>query len=229
MERDDPMNHMETQVSYEKRNTMGPGEKKRRGRRGPEERVDEEGLINLLKRKDQEALKAIMHKYRDRLFAVANRICNNQADAEEVVQDVFVTALDKIDRFERRSTLATWLYRITVNTALMKLRNQRMVHRNSVPMDDSYTALAEKESRPVTVGSVRSPDETFMSRELCEQIGRTVDGLPDVYREVFLLRGIQGLSTKEAGEILEVSPAAIKSRLHRSRDLLKERLDPYLD
>ncbi len=222
-----PMNHTDTQ--YDKGfEASGPDEKKRRGRRSTRQRLDEERTIDLLRNGDQEALKSIMEKYHGRLYAVANRICKNQADAEEVVQDVFVTALDKIDRFEGRSTLATWLYRIAVNTALMKLRNQRLVHRNSVPMDDADTALAEKESRPVTVGSVRPPEETFLSTELCEQIGRTVDGLPDVYREVFLLRGIHGMSTREAGQLLEVSPGAVKSRLHRSRDLIKERLEPYM-
>jgi RNA polymerase sigma-70 factor (ECF subfamily) len=197
--------------------------------KGPRRWTNEEGLVALLKGRDQEALRVIMRKYHDRLFAVANRICKNPADAEEVVQDVFVTALDKIDRFEGRSTLATWLYRIAVNTALMKLRNQRLVHRNSVPMDDANEALVEKESGPLSVGNVRSPDEAFLSRELCEQIGRTVEGLPDVYKEVFLLRGIHGLSTREAGEVLKVTPAAVKSRLHRSRDLIRERLDPYLE
>jgi len=171
----------------------------------------------------------VMRKYHGRLFAVANRICGNPADAEEIVQDVFVTALAKIDRFEGRSTLATWLYRITVNTALMKLRNQRLVHKNSVPMDDAYASLAEREGGPVFGGSVRPPDETYMSRELFQQIRNTVEGLPEPYKEVLLLRGIQGLSTKEAGKILNVTPAAIKSRLHRSRDLIRERLDPYLD
>jgi RNA polymerase sigma-70 factor (ECF subfamily) len=189
----------------------------------------EEELVERLKNRDPEALRVIMGKYHARLLAVANRICNNPADAEEIVQDVFLTALNKIDRFEGRSTLSTWLYRITVNTALMKLRNQRLVQKNSVPMDDVYALLAERESGPVLGGKVRPPDDMLMGRELCRQIQKTVEDLPDVYRDVFLLRGIQGLSTKEAGKILNVTPAAVKSRLHRSRDLIRERLNPYLD
>jgi len=223
------MNQMQTQRTYEGRRTRGTFSRKTRARMGPQGGVDEEGLVELLKDRDPEALKVVMRKYHDRLFAVANRICNNPADAEEIVQDVFVTALAKIDQFERRSTLATWLYRITVNTALMKLRNQRLVHKNTVPMDDAYAALAERDIGPISGGTVRSPDDTFMSMELCEQVRRTVEGLPDVYKEVFLLRGIQGLSTKETGKILNVTPAAIKSRLHRSRGLIRERLDPYLE
>jgi RNA polymerase sigma-70 factor (ECF subfamily) len=223
------MNRMQAERATANRKVRGGSSKKRRARRGPRGWTNEEGLVDLLKGRDQEALRLIMLTYRDRLFAVANRICNNPADAEEVVQDVFITALDKIHRFEGRSTLSTWLYRIAVNTALMKLRNQRLVHRNSVPMDDANESLVEKERGPSPFGKVRSPDEAFLSMELCEEIGRTLDGLPDVYREVFLLRGIHGLSTKEAGELLDVSPAAIKSRLHRSRDLIRERLHPYLD
>ena len=223
------MNQMQTQRATEARKAPGALPGKTRTRRTPQAVYDEEELVERLKDRDPEALKSTMRKYRARLLAVANRICNNPADAEEVVQDVFVTAQNKIDRFEGRSTLATWLYRITVNTALMKLRNQRLVHKNSVPMDDAYAALAEREGGPIFGGNVRPPDETYLSRELCEQIRQTVEGLPEPYKEVFLLRGIQGLSTKETGKILNVTPGAIKSRLHRSRDLIKERLDPYLD
>jgi RNA polymerase sigma-70 factor (ECF subfamily) len=200
-----------------------------RSRGGPKEGASETRLLEGLKNGDQEAVKTLMRKYHDRLFAVANRICNNPADAEEILQDVYMTALNKIDRFEQRSTLATWLHRITVNTALMKLRNQRLVHKNSVPMDDVHVALAESRSGVLSGEGVGSPDDTFMSTELCEQVRDTVEGLPEVYRNVFLLRGIQGLSTKETGRILNVTPAAIKSRLHRSRTLIKERLDPYLE
>ena len=223
------MNQMQTQRAAEARKAPGTFPGKTRTRRTPQSVYEEEELVGRLKDRDPEALKSIMHKYRARLLAVANRICNNPADAEEVVQDVFLTAQNKIDRFEGRSTLATWLHRITVNTALMKLRNQRLVHKNSIPMDDAYAALAEREGGPIFGGNVRSPDETYLSRELCEQIRQTVEGLPKPYKEVFLLRGIQGLSTKETGKILNVTPAAIKSRLHRSRGLIKERLDPYLD
>jgi len=223
------MNQMQTQRATEARKAPGTFPRKTRTRRTPQAVYDEDELVERLKDRDPEALKSIVRKYRARLLAVANRICNNPADAEEIVQDVFVTAQNKIDRFEGRSTLATWLYRITVNTALMKLRNQRPVHKNSVPMDDAYAVLAERQGGPIFGGNVRSPDETYMSRDLCEQICQTVEGLPDVYKEVFLLRGIQGLSTKETGKILNVTPAAIKSRLHRSCDLIKERLDPHLD
>jgi RNA polymerase sigma-70 factor (ECF subfamily) len=223
------MSQMQTQRAVEARKAPGALPGKTRTRRTPQAVYDEEELVERLKDQDPEALKSTMRKYRARLLAVANRICNNPADAEEVVQDVFVTAQNKIDRFEGRSTLATWLHRITVNTALMKLRNQRLVHKNSVPMDDAYAALAEREGGPILGRNARPPDETYLIRELCEQIRQTVEGLPEPYKEVFLLRGIQGLSTKETGKILNVTPGAIKSRLHRSRDLIRERLDPYLD
>ena len=223
------MNQIQTPHASEARRAPGTFSRKTRTRRAPQAAHDEGELVERLKDRDPEALEVVMRKYHGRLFAVANRICNNPADGEEIVQDVFVTALAKIDRFEGRSTLATWLYRITVNTALMKLRNQRLVNKNSVPMDDAYAAFAEREGGPIFGGNVRPPDETYMSRELCEKIRQTVEGLPVVYKEVFLLRSIQGLSTKETGRILSVTPAAIKSRLHRSRDLIKERLNPYLE
>lgn len=222
------MNRVQIQRASKARSAAGASSRKTRRRRDPQAWCEEEELVERLKNRHPEALKFAMRRYRARLLAVANRICKNPADAEEIVQDVFVTALAKIDHFEGRSTLATWLYRITVNTALMKLRNQRLVHKNTVPMDDVYTMLAERESGPVSGGNVRSPDDALMGMELCRQIRETVEDLPDAYRRVFLLRGIQGLSTREAGRILNVTPAAVKSRLHRSRHLIRERLDPYL-
>ena len=176
------MNQMQTQHATEAPKAPGTLHRKNRTRRTPDAVHDEEKLVERLKDWDPEALESIMSKYRARLLAVANRICKNPADAEEIVQDVFVTAQNKIDRFEGRSTLATWLHRITVNTALMKLRNQRLVHKNSIPMDDAYPVLAERESGSIFGGNVRSPDETYLSRELCEQIRQTVEGLPDSTR-----------------------------------------------
>lgn len=188
----------------------------------------EEDLLELLKKGDQEAIRILMHRYHDKLFAVANRICNNPADAEEILQDVYMIALKKVDRFEGRSTLSTWLYRITVNAALMKLRSQR-VSKNTVSMDNLTTLLGEDENVLRSDVEVRSPDDKMLTRELYEQIEDSVESLPEIYQSVFFLRDIQGFSIRETSEILHTTPAAIKSRLHRSRFFIKEKLANYLD
>jgi RNA polymerase sigma-70 factor (ECF subfamily) len=199
-----------------------------RPRRGKRDTGNQEKrILELLKKGDQEALREIMRKYHEKLFSVANRICNNPADAEEILQDVYMVALNKIDRFEERSTLSTWLYRITVNAALMKLRSQR-ANKGNVPIDGYTALLGEDENILRFDEAVRPPDENLMVKELYGKIKDCVETLPDIYQSVFFLRDVQGYSIKETSRMLHTTPAAIKSRLHRSRFFLREKLDQYL-
>ena len=202
--------------------SVKPGRRKR-GKGNPEKRI-----LELLKKGDEEALREVIGKYHEKLFSVANRICNNPADAEEILQDVYMVALNKIDRFEERSTLSTWLYRITVNAALMKLRSQR-TNRNNIPIDGYTALLGEDENILRFDEQVRSPDETLMMKELYEKVRDSVETLPDIYQSVFFLRDVQGYSIKETSRMLHTTPAAIKSRLHRSRFFLRERLGQYIN
>ena len=208
-----------------KRKNTGPKlvKTKREGTKGGDEKI----LLSLLKSGDPYGIKLIMNKYHEKLFSVANRICNNPADAEEVLQDVYMIAMNKIDRFEERSTLSTWLYRITVNAALMKLRSQRN-SKFTVSMDNLTTLISEEENSFRSDEEVKSPDDTLMTRELYEQINDSVSTLPEIYQDVFYLRDIQGFSIKETSDMLQTTPAAIKSRLHRSRFFLQEKLKPYI-
>jgi RNA polymerase sigma-70 factor (ECF subfamily) len=177
----------------------------------------------MLRQRHPDALRTVMDKYNDKLFAVANRICRNPADSEEVLQDVYMTALNKIDSFEERSSLSTWLYRITVNAALMKLRAQR-TSKNTISLDFSLSSQLEDEVSREMDGSQRSPLEGLVSRELHREIEKAVGTLPEIYKAVFLLRDVNGYSIKETSRILKTTPAAVKSRLHRSRQYLRERL-----
>ncbi len=186
----------------------------------------ERRLLESLKAGDHEAIREVIRKYHDKLFSVANRICNNPADAEEILQDVYMIALRKIDRFEERSTLSTWLYRITVNAALMKLRSQRS-NKTHLPIDGYTSLLGEEENILRFDEEMRPPDENLMSKELYEKIRVSVQDLPEIYRSVFFLRDVQGYSIKETSRMLDTTPAAIKSRLHRSRFFLREKLAPY--
>jgi len=193
-------------------------------RRGAE---DEKVLITLIKYHDAMGLRILMKRYHEKLFAVANRICNNPADAEEVLQDVYMIALNKIDKFEERSTLSTWLYRITVNAALMKLRSQRFT-KNTITVENLTSLQSDEETLMRFDEEARSPDDSLLTRELCSRIQESVETLPEIYQNVFFLRDIQGFSIKETSEMLQTTPAAIKSRLHRSRFFLQEKLKPYL-
>ncbi len=190
------------------------------------DRSEEKAILGLLKRGNQEGLERIMEKYHDKLYAVAYRICNNHLDAEEVLQDVYMTAMRKIDKFEERSTLSTWIYRITVNAALMKRRSQRH-QRSLVSLEAVGSFLMPDESQPSLAGRIRAQDDELMSKELYGRIHDVVDGLPEIYQRVFTLRDIQGYSIKETSRILNTTPAAVKSRLHRGRSLIRKGLRRY--
>jgi RNA polymerase sigma-70 factor (ECF subfamily) len=198
--------------------------------RGKQKKRDvnpERRLLESLKGGDQEAIRAIISKYHDKLFAVANRICNNPADTEEILQDVYMIALNKIDKFEERSTLSTWLYRITVNAALMKLRSQR-ASKSNLPIEGYAGVLGEDDNVLRFDEAARPPDETLITRELYDQIMDSVENLPEIYQSVFFLRDVQGYSIKETSKMLATTPAAIKSRLHRSRFFLRGKLAKYM-
>lgn len=189
--------------------------------------IGEPALLRLLKQGDQDGLRHIKRKYHDKLYSVAYRICNNHPDAEEVLQDVYMTAVQKIDRFEERSTLATWLYRITVNAALMKRRSQRH-SKSMVPLESVGPFLGHDDNVLRFDGEARSQDDLLMVKELYEKIEEIVGTLPEIYQDVFSLRDLQGYSIKETSRILNTTPAAIKSRLHRGRFFIKEELKRYL-
>ena len=188
---------------------------------------DERTVLKLLKEGDEEGLKRIMQKHHGRLFTVANKICKNPADTDEVLQDVYWIAFSKIDRFQERSTLATWLYRITVNTSLMKLRSQKK-NRNTVSMENLTTLPGEEESELRLTEEAKSPAKHLMSKELYETICESVEKLPAINQDVFFLRDIQGFSIQETSLLLKTTPAAIKSRSHRSRTYIKKHVGHYL-
>jgi len=191
------------------------------------ETIGEAALLLLLKQGDPEGLQHIKRKYQDKLYSVAYRICNNHPDAEEVLQDVYMTTVQKIDRFEERSTLATWLYRITVNAALMKRRSQRH-SKVMVSLESVGPFLGQDENVLRFDGQARSQDDLLMVKELYGKIQEIVGSLPEIYQSVFSLRDLQGYSIKETSKILNTTPAAVKSRLHRGRFFIKEELRRYL-
>ncbi len=192
-----------------------------------EKKLEDKEILKFLKSHDQKGVELLIQKYQDKLFAVVNRICNNPADSEEVLQDVFMTAYQKIDSFEERSSLSTWLYRIAVNGALMRLRRVRNKY-TVVSMDDVGEGVIGDNNIGQANELQQSPADKLMKKELFDQVATSVSYLPEIYQEVFYCRDIQGYSIKETGEMLHTTPAAIKSRLHRSRLFLKEGLEPYL-
>lgn len=183
-------------------------------------------LIQQFRKGSIEAFEELIGRYESKIFNLAMRFTRNQEDAEEVLQDVFSTIYRKIDGFEGKSAFSSWLYRIIVNAAFMKLRKRKQD--NTVAIEDLNPVVKQQclEQDSLTMG--RS-DNLSVNRELREMLQSAIGRLPGQYRAVFVLRDVDGLSNQEVGEILNLSIPAVKSRLHRSRLMLRRRLQKYYD
>ena len=177
-------------------------------------------LIEEFKRGNQFSFEELIGRYAGKAYSLALRLTRSQEDAEEVLQDVFVTVARKITNFEGKSSFSSWLYRVTVNASLMKLRKRKQDQ--SILIEDVQPQVQEA----VIMRSVeRSAAENEASRaEVAGAIEDAIRRLPDEYRPVFVLRDVDGLTSGEVSKILNLTIPAVKSRLHRSRIMLRRRL-----
>jgi RNA polymerase sigma-70 factor (ECF subfamily) len=188
-------------------------------------------LIQALRRGDAAALERLMERHSARAYRVAFGITRNSADAEEAVQDAFLALYQKADTFEGRAALSTWLYRVVTNAALMKRRGRR--HEVEVSLESQLPAFREDGSRAgdmslLTADWSQNPEAELLSRETQALLQQAVEGLPDLYRTVLVLRDVEGLANEQVAEIVGESVAAVKSRLHRARMALREELTRHL-
>ena len=178
-------------------------------------------LVARLQRGDESAFEAIVRAHSGRLLSVARRFLGNNEDAQDAVQDAFIRAFKAIHTFEARAQLHTWLHRILVNTALMKLRERR--RRPTESIDDllpSYSADGHQ-----AVASRDWSDAVLERKETAGIVRQAIARLPDQYREVLVLRDIEEKDTAEAAEILGTTSNVVKVRLHRARQALRTLLD----
>lgn len=185
--------------------------------------INDIDLVESFRAGESASFLELLNRYTQKVHNLAMRITRNPEDAEEVLQDVFVTVYKKIDKFEGKSAFSSWLYRITVNTSFMKLRKRRQ--NQSISLEEISPSVRESW---VSDRSDQSDINFICSRhELRNELERAVSKLPGEYRVIFVLRDIDGLSNQEVGEILNLSVPAVKSRLHRSRLMLRKRLYKY--
>ncbi len=182
-------------------------------------------LIERLRAQDLSVLEILMEQHSSRVYRVALGITRSHADAEEVVQDVFLTLFRKIDSFEGRATLGTWLYRVAANAALIKRRGKRA--ELEVNLEDylpTFKADGHREGdRAMLLADWSStPERELLSGEAREVLEEGLALLPEHYRAILVLRDVEELSNEEVGEILGESVASVKSRLHRARMALRE-------
>ncbi len=181
-------------------------------------------LVNLAKAGDVHAFETLVKQYDRQVFRIAQHITQNREDAEDVVQDAFLKAYEKLNQFQGNSKFYTWLVRIAVNESLMRLRKRRTGRMVSIDED----VETEDGSMPRELADWGpSPEQQYGQSELAEILKKTVNGLPPGFRVVFVLRDVEGLSTEETAESLGLSIPAVKSRLLRARLQLRERLNRY--
>jgi RNA polymerase sigma-70 factor, ECF subfamily len=187
-------------------------------------------LIELLKKHDENAVTQLVITYKPKVYQLAFRYLRNREDAEEVSQDVLMKVINKIAAFRGDSALSSWIYRITFNTAMSRLRNGRAQRSNEA--DDHLdgteeTASDRGEARHDVADWSALADEHVMRVELRESLAKAVRELPAIYRAPVILRDIQGLTTEEASARLQVKDQTLKSRLHRGRVILRQRLAAF--
>jgi RNA polymerase sigma-70 factor (ECF subfamily) len=187
---------------------------------------DEASLVAQLRAGDQAAFEQVVRSYGGRLLAVARRIVGSEEDARDVVQDAFMNAFKSLDRFEGNAKLSTWLHRIVVNAALMRLRTRKRKPEQSIEtMLPSFLDDGHHEER---FQSWDEPIDKIMERaENRELVRKQIDALPEGYRTVLVLRDIEGLDTEETANVLGLSVNATKIRLHRARQALRSLLAPH--
>jgi RNA polymerase sigma-70 factor (ECF subfamily) len=185
---------------------------------------DELALVESAKAGDVAAFEELIRRYDRNVFRIAQHITQNREDAEDVVQDAFIKAYSNLKQFQGQSKFYTWLVRIAVNEALMKLRRRRP--ERTVSLDEEVKTEDDSVPREVADWSP-NPEQQYSQAELREILDRTIHGLPPSFRTVFVLRDVEGLSTEETAEALDLSVPAVKSRLLRARLQLRERLNKY--
>ena len=185
-------------------------------------------LVDGLRRQAREAAETLVARYGDRVWRLAFRITGNREDAEEVAQDALWTAARRIGTFKGESAFGSWLYRITANTAYQKLRGRR-AHDRAISWESLLPQFDEegRYARLMDDWSAKTEDPALQD-EFRTVLSSAIGSLPPGYRTAFLLHDVEGLSNPEIARTLGISLAAVKSRVHRSRLFLRERLARYV-
>ena len=182
-------------------------------------------LINKARQGDNLAMGTLVNRYSKRVYNLALRIVRNKEEAEDVLQDTFLTVVAKLDTFDGRSSFFTWLYRIATNSALMLLRKKKIRRANF--MDNDFDPENTEVHNMIDWSQDPSIDVT--NNEIRERIEEALETLKEKYRTVFVLRDIEELSTRETSEILNISEENVKVRLLRARQYLREYLSKYFE
>ncbi|MEO7157358.1 MAG: sigma-70 family RNA polymerase sigma factor [Vicinamibacterales bacterium] len=191
---------------------------------------NESALVERLRGRDEQALAELSSLYGSKIFQLAFRCLRNHEDAEEVVQDVLMKVFSKIEMFRGDSALSSWIYRITFNTAMSRLRRSkatRLAELTEIALGSSATEDGPAAYDPADWSNMA--DEEMLRAQMRARLVAAVGDLPAIYRAPVILRDLKGLSTEEASTRLRVKDQTLKSRLHRGRALLRKQLADFAD
>jgi len=194
----------------------------------PSARAPDRSEADLIQRaalREEAAIREIIKQYNRRLYRLARSVVASNADAEDVLQEAYLRAFASLDRFRGESSLATWLSRITLNEAFARLRSQRRQKRTAPSARAGD--MADIIPFPVSL-SGEDPERTMAQRQLLRLVEQAADDLPGPFRLVFVARIVEGLSVEETAEALGLPPATVKTRLHRARKLVRDRLEAQI-
>ncbi|HYW45471.1 MAG TPA: sigma-70 family RNA polymerase sigma factor [Bryobacteraceae bacterium] len=186
--------------------------------------IDEAVLVAQAREGDDKAFGELVRRYEGKIFRLAQHVTQNREDAEDVLQETFMKAYEHLDQFKGDSKFYTWIVRIAVNQALMKLRRRKSD--KSVSLDETIDTGEDTLVREIAAWD-ENPEQRFTREELGGILDSAIESLEPPYRSVFVLRDIEELSTEETAEALNLSVPAVKSRLLRARLQLREKLTRF--
>ncbi len=179
-------------------------------------------MIERSRRGDRKALAQLVKLHEQTVYNFAFKICRNREKAEHVMQETFLSMVKSISQFGGKSKLSTWLYTVVSNHCLMLARSEKKREASEFEEEASYSGAVSSE------GWRYKPDDVAENNELRAVLDKVIERLPEDYKIVFMLRDVEGLSTKETAEIMNLSVPAVKSRLHRARAFLRNELNNEL-
>ncbi len=185
---------------------------------------NEADLIVALRRRDSAAFSFLFETYSDKLFRLALGMLGDETEAEAIVQESFLRLFEKLDQFEGRAKLSTWLYRVAYNASIDQLRRRRP---DQSLVEEPEATETEAIMPALFTDWSQAPETILASAEAQDELERAIAGLPERLRTTFVLREIEGLSTAETAEVLGLKPGAVKVQLHRARLRLREQLTAY--
>ena len=185
-------------------------------------------LIAEIRRGNAEALEDLVSRYESKVYNLAYKMLGNREDAEDVLQDTFLNVVRSLKGFKQKASFSTWLYRVATNAALTRLRQRsRRDKSESEFLDEVYSIRDAAHAEERLVDWSDRPAQQLLDTEAKRVMEAAINELPEIYRVVFILRDVQGLPAAEVADVLDLSVPAVKSRLHRARLFLRNRLSDY--